>query len=77
MSCLRCGSAKLNDFNGELAIHFPGLAGLDKPIVWVFPRLAVCLNCGFVEFVLPDEQREQLKSVDSLSQTQAASRQPR
>ena len=26
----------------KLAIHFPGLDGLDKPIVWVFPE-ACCL----------------------------------
>ena len=61
MACKRCSSAEVKDFNGELAIHFPGLEGLDKPIVWVFPKLAACLNCGFVEFVLPDEQKKQLK----------------
>ena len=31
-------------FNGEIAIHFPGLDGLDMPIVWVFPELSVCLH---------------------------------
>jgi hypothetical protein len=61
MPCKRCSSAEVKDFNGELAIHFPGLEGLDKPIVWAFPKLAVCVNCGFVEFVLPDEQKKQLK----------------
>jgi len=62
MSCKRCASDKIKDFNGELAIHFPGLEGLDKPIVWVFPKLVTCLNCGFVEFELPDAEREQLKN---------------
>ena len=62
MACKRCSSAEVKDFNGELAIHFPGLEGLDKPIVWAFPKLAACMNCGFVEFVLPDEPRKQLKS---------------
>ena len=37
----------------RIAIHFPGLKGLDKPVVWVFPKLLVCLNCGFTEFVVP------------------------
>jgi hypothetical protein len=56
MSCKRCASEEQKDFNGELAIHFPGMDGLDKPIVWVFPKLLVCLCCGFGEFVVPDEQ---------------------
>jgi len=62
MSCKRCASDEVKTFNGELAIHFPGLEGLDEPTVWVFPKLVVCLHCGFGEFVVPDEQKEQLKS---------------
>ena len=61
MSCKRCTS-EVKDFNGELGIHFLGLEGLDKPIVWVFPKLTVCLACGFAEFVVPDEPLEQLKN---------------
>lgn len=61
MSCKRCTS-EAKDFNGELAIHFPGLKGLDKPIVWVFPKLRVCLGCGLGEFVVPDEQLKQLRN---------------
>ena len=41
---------------GEVAIHFPGLAGLDQPIVWVFPELAICIRCGFTEFTVPDRE---------------------
>ena len=62
MACKRCASDEQKTFNGELAIHFPGLGGLDKPIVWVFPKLVVCLLCGFGEFVVPNERKEQLKS---------------
>jgi hypothetical protein len=29
---------------------------LDKPIVWAFPKLAVCLECGSAEFVVPDRE---------------------
>ena len=68
MRCARCASESLNHFNGELAIHFPGLKGLDKPIVWLFPKLLVCLHCGFGEFEVPDEQREQLKIGDFSAQ---------
>jgi hypothetical protein len=56
MACKRCASANQSAFNGEIAIHFPGLKGLDKPIVWVFPRLAVCLECGFTEFTVPERE---------------------
>jgi hypothetical protein len=58
MSCKSCGSTAIRDFNGEIAIHFPGLEGLNKPIVWVFPKVTVCLNCGSSEFCMPEDQRK-------------------
>jgi len=51
-------------FNGEIAIHYPGLEGLDKPIVWVFPKLLVCLNCGFTEFAISETELRQLAESD-------------
>jgi len=74
MCCKQCASDKLKDFNAEIAIHFPGWKGLDKPIVWVFPKLMVCLDCGYTEFVLPTEQLEQLKSEDFPTQSQESAR---
>lgn len=57
MSCKRCSSSSTTkDLSAELAIHFPGLLGLDKPIVWVFPQLVVCLDCGFAEFAIPEAE---------------------
>ncbi len=56
MVCKRCASDNHGAFNGEVAIHFPGLNGLDKPIVWAFPKLAVCLKCGFTEFIVPERE---------------------
>ena len=56
MACRKCTSANQKIFNGEVAIHFPGLAGLKKPIVWVFPKLLVCLQCGFTEFTVPERE---------------------
>lgn len=61
MDCKRCASDTLKEFDGEVAIHFPGRDGLTKPIVWAFPKLTACLNCGHVEFLLADEQIVQLK----------------
>lgn len=56
MPCRSCQSENQRKFDGEINIHFPGLKGLDKPTVWAFPKLAVCLDCGFTEFQL--EERE-------------------
>jgi hypothetical protein len=65
MSCKSCKSENQSIFNGEIAIHFPGLKGLDKPIVWVFPKLVVCLDCGFTEFAIPEKELRQLAEGDS------------
>lgn len=56
MPCKSCQSDAQETFNGEIAIHFPGLQGLKKPIVRVFPKLVVCLDCGFAEFLVPESE---------------------
>jgi hypothetical protein len=56
MSCKSCLSEHQSNLNGEIAIHFPGLKGLEKPIVWMFPKLLVCLECGFTEFAVPERE---------------------
>jgi hypothetical protein len=54
--CKSCQSLHQEKFNGEVAIHFSGIAGLNKPIVWAFPSLVVCLDCGFTEFSIPERE---------------------
>jgi hypothetical protein len=61
MACKSCGSNNQSKFNGELAIHWSGLKNIDKPIVWVFPELVVCLDCGIAEFAVPEAQLLQLE----------------
>jgi hypothetical protein len=56
MPCKYCKVGNSKTFNSEVAFHFPGLDGLDKMIVWAFPKLQVCLQCGVTEFSVP--QRE-------------------
>jgi len=73
VSCKRCVSDKQRVFRGELAIHFPGWEGLNKPHVWVFPRMTICLDCGFVEFELLAEQLAQLKDGGQWPETARAS----
>jgi|SRR5208337_860527 len=61
MSCRSCGSENRTQFGAEIMIHFPGLRNLDKPGVLIFPRLAVCLDCGFSEFTLVETELPVLK----------------
>ncbi|HEY2544977.1 MAG TPA: hypothetical protein VGI46_02830 [Candidatus Acidoferrum sp.] len=54
--CALCGSLNQRRFTGEIAIHFPGLKGIDKPIVWVFPDILTCLDCGASVFAVPEAE---------------------
>jgi len=56
MSCKSCLSEHQSKLNAEVAIHFPGLKGLERPIVWMFPKLLVCLDCGVTEFSVPERE---------------------
>ena len=55
MICRHCESAR-KSFTGEIAIHFPGLDGLNRPLVWVFPEVKICLKCGAAEFLVPEQE---------------------
>jgi hypothetical protein len=61
MTCKECHADKRGVFNGEIAIHFSGLEGLNKSIVWVFSKVAFCLNCGFAEFAVPERELQVLE----------------
>jgi hypothetical protein len=63
--CKSCGSVNLRKFNGEMGIHSPGLKNIDKPVVWVFPELVVCLDCGFAEFAIPEVELSLLVNGDA------------
>lgn len=56
MRCKTCGSLRRRNFTAEIGIHFPGLKNIDKPVVWVFPELVVCLDCGISEFPIPETE---------------------
>lgn len=63
MSCAVCTSRHQAEFNAEVNIHFPGLTNADKPGIFVFPKLLVCLNCGFSRFMTPASELAQLMGV--------------
>ena len=65
MPCVSCGSVNQSKFTAEMAIHFPGLKNIDKPVVWVFPELVVCMNCGTAEFSVPKAELRELANGDA------------
>jgi hypothetical protein len=56
MSCQRCGSSNQEELDSEMVIHFSGLKNLDKPGVWLFPKLLVCLDCGCSHLTVPEKE---------------------
>jgi len=60
MTCKSCSSENQRRFSSEIIIHFSGLKNLDKPAVFAFPKLLVCLECGFGEFDLRETELQQV-----------------
>lgn len=65
MICKRCSSDHQSEFTSEMNLHFPGYEGLTKPTVWLFPKVFICLDCGFAEFIVPETDLPQLKNGDA------------
>ena len=61
MRCSSCGSENVNKFKGEIAIRSPGLKNLDRPIVWVFPDVIICADCGTAQFAVPEAELRMLE----------------
>jgi len=65
MPCKSCGSVSQSKFAAEMGIHFRGPNNIDKAVVWVFPELVVCLDCGTAEFAVPEAELRQLAKGDA------------
>lgn len=65
MACKACGSDNQGKFSAEIAIHRQAPGGRGKPLVWIFPELFVCLNCGKTEFVVPETQLRAIEESDA------------
>jgi len=65
MRCKSCGSVKQSKFTAEIGIHFSGLKNIDKSVVWVFPELVVCLDCGTAECAVPEAELRELAKGDA------------
>lgn len=66
-SCPSCGSANLSNLAGELALHFRGYQNLDKPRLFVYPEVVVCLDCGASKFGIPQLELDRLRSLNASS----------
>jgi hypothetical protein len=56
MSCRSCGLGNQRKFAAEMSVHVLGLENVDKPVVWVFPKLWVCMDCGFTELTIAENE---------------------
>jgi hypothetical protein len=65
MRCKSCESVNQRRFTAEMGVHFPGLRNIVMPVVWVFPELFVCLDCGFAEFAVPEAELRVLAKGDA------------
>ena len=60
----------LSELDAEIKIHFPGLRSLDRPSIFAFPKLVVCLDCGLTESILFEAEIRQLReSASRLSES--------
>lgn len=51
--CLYCKPENQAEFTAEINIHFRGLKAIDNPGIMLFPKVGVCLVCGFSQFTTP------------------------
>jgi hypothetical protein len=56
MPCKKCGSQHQTELSAEINLHFPGYSGVEKPAILIFPKLFVCLECGYSEFSVPENE---------------------
>jgi hypothetical protein len=60
VSCRRCNSDRRVELDAEVNIHPAGVGAVDKPALLVFPTIIACLNCGFVEFNVAEDELSEL-----------------
>jgi len=62
MPCSACASEKQVGVPAEMILHFTGPKNLDKPGVWLFPKVLLCLDCGSSRFSVPEKELALLAS---------------
>jgi len=73
MSCPSCQTQSRNEYKSEIAVHFSGRENLNKPHVFLFPTILICMNCGFAEFRVEEKDLRELATRSTLARTDRAS----
>jgi hypothetical protein len=60
MSCPACWLDDHMEITAEMVLHLCGLKNIDRPAIYLFPKLLVCMDCGFARFTVPKAQLELL-----------------
>jgi hypothetical protein len=61
MDCPRCAQRNQEEFPSEINIHFTGSNNIGHPGLLVFPKLLVCLDCGFTQFTVEEGELDLLR----------------
>ena len=61
LSCANCGSTKVQTFDAEANIHFPGIRNVVHASVFAFPKLIICLDCGQITSRLSENELRMLR----------------
>lgn len=43
-----------------MSVHVLGLENVNKPVVLIFPSILVCMDCGFTELAMAQDELRQL-----------------
>jgi hypothetical protein len=60
MHCVQCASGNIVELIAEMQIHLRGLKNIDRPGIWAFPAVLVCLDCGSSRFSIPKRELSRL-----------------
>jgi hypothetical protein len=72
--CPSCRSNNQAEFPSEMIVHFSGRENRDEPGVWVFSKLSICLDCGFLQSKIPASELAQLAASAPTSERLSADR---
>lgn len=59
--CRSCSSSRFLELNAEMCLHVPGLSGLNKPPIFAFTKLSVCLDRGSLQSNLSEKELAQIR----------------
>jgi hypothetical protein len=69
MQCASCTSSHQAELGTEINIHVRGRKRIEDPGVLIFPRLLVCLDCGFSCFIASENELACLAGDQSASKS--------